>query len=194
MRATASGTPSVRAATRADLGALAAIERAAAGRFREAGLDGPWLESTVDAKELEKACAEGRLWVATDDGECAGFALAALLDDGSPFLAEVDVLPFRGRRGLGRALVDAVAAWARGGGHEALALTTFRDVPWNAPWYRSLGFRELADDELGDALRAVVAREAADGLPMEKRVAMRLALRAAATPPRSADGNEGENP
>jgi len=58
----------------------------------------------------------------------------------------------------------------------AVTLTTFEDVPWNAPLYRHLGFRELRDDELGPGLRAIRDRETAHGLDPARRVSMLLKL------------------
>ncbi len=48
--------------------------------------------------------------------------------------------------------------------HSLAALTTFRDVPWNMPFYARLGFDEVAPNELTPALRAVLADEARRGL------------------------------
>jgi hypothetical protein len=45
----------------------------------------------------------------------------------------------------------------------ALTLTTFRDVPWNAPYYARLGFEVFAREHWGPAMRQRVAREAAGG-------------------------------
>ena len=42
----------------------------------------------------------------------------------------------------------------------AVTLTTFRDVPWNAPYYERLGFRTLAADEITPGLAAIRAHEA----------------------------------
>ena len=56
----------------------------------------------------------------------------------------------------------------------AVTLTTFRDVPWNAPLYRHLGFVDLDDASLGPELRAIVAAEAAHGLDPSIRICMRL--------------------
>ena len=39
------------------------------------------------------------------------------------------------------ALIEHVAGWARAHGSPALTLTTFTEVPWNAPYYERLGFR-----------------------------------------------------
>ena len=110
--------------------------------------------------------------VAELDGAVRGFAYAAPLDDALQ-LEELDVLPAWGRRGVGRALVAAVVDEARARGLAAVTLTTFRDVPWNAPFYRGLGFRVLADDEISPGLAALVAYEARRGLPTAMRVAMR---------------------
>jgi hypothetical protein len=60
-------------------------------------------------------------------------------------------------------------------------LTTFRDVPWNAPYYQRLGFHILRDEELGPGLRSIRAHETQLGLPPESRVCMRLALETPAT-------------
>lgn len=126
--------------------------------------------------ELERALAAGLLWVARDAaGEPVGFALVELLD-GEPHLEEIDVDPAHGRRGLGRALLDAVLAWARSGGHRGVTLTTFRDVAWNAPWYARAGFRELAPGEIGPGLATTMRGETARGLDPARRVAMRREL------------------
>jgi hypothetical protein len=55
----------------------------------------------------------------------------------------------------------------------SLTLCTFRDVPWNAPFYERMGFRRLATADLTEALRVRMADEAERGLPPEHRVAMR---------------------
>jgi hypothetical protein len=58
----------------------------------------------------------------------------------------------------------------------AITLTTFRDVPWNAPPYEHLAFRIMSDDEVGPELRAVCDAETAAGLDPATRVCMRLDL------------------
>ena len=45
-----------------------------------------------------------------------------------------------------------------------------RDVPFNGPWYRKLGFRELEERELGPGMRTIFRRELAGGYPVEQRV------------------------
>ena len=57
-----------------------------------------------------------------------------------------------------------------------MTLTTFRDVPWNGPYYERCGFRVVEPGELGPGLRRIRAAEVARGLDAEPRVAMRQDL------------------
>ena len=72
--------------------------------------------------------------------------------------------------------MDAVARWAHASGCDAVTLTTFTDVAWNAPLYRHLGFEVLSESELGPGLLARRDEETADGLDPTARVCMRLRL------------------
>jgi GNAT superfamily N-acetyltransferase len=92
-------------------------------------------------------------------------------------LKELDVHPDAVGRGLGSALLAAVCETARARGEPSLSLTTFRDVPFNAPFYARRGFRMLRPGETGPALQALLAVEAEAGLPAGPRCAMRLDLR-----------------
>lgn len=127
---------------------------------------------------LARAQAEGRLWVALGpEGGPVGFALTDAEGD-TVHLLELAVHPEHGRRGVGRRLVEAVVTSAREEGRRAVVLTTFADIPWNAPFYERLGFRRLEEGELSPVLARTLREEAADGL--RDRVAMRLALPPAA--------------
>ncbi len=53
-----------------------------------------------------------------------------------------------------------------------MTLTTYRDVPWNAPYYARLGFEVVADEDLGPGLRAVRELEVERGLDRWPRVVM----------------------
>ncbi|GHC63845.1 hypothetical protein GCM10010136_05450 [Limoniibacter endophyticus] len=82
------------------------------------------------------------------------------------------------RRGLGRALMEHAIAEAGKRRVDALTLTTFRDVPWNAPFYQRLGFHILENDQLDARLRATLEGEVAHGFLADTRCAMHLALNA----------------
>lgn len=161
--------------------ALDAIERAAARLFPPDLLP-PHLADRVVPEEMHrKAQADGRLWVALDGaGAPVGFAIAEARGRAA-FLVEVDVHPDHARRGIGRALVEGVVAWARAQGFDAVTLTTYASPPWNAPWYERLGFRRVGGDELPAELARQLREEARDGLT--DRVAMRLDLGGGGTAP-----------
>ena len=55
-------------------------------------------------------------------------------------------------------------------------MCTFRDVPWNAPYYERLGFERIDEADWGCGLRALRRREAELGLDRWPRVAMRRLL------------------
>jgi GNAT superfamily N-acetyltransferase len=166
----------VRRARADEVSRLPPIETAAGELLRAAGIAGDSLALATSVAALAEACAGERLWVAaTSAGQVVGFVHVTLLG-GQPHVEEIDVLPAHGRRGLGTALLEAVVDWARQAGFAALTLTAFRDVPWNAPFYRRLGFRDVDPAVLAPELEALVAAEERRGLPRAQRVVMRLAL------------------
>jgi GNAT superfamily N-acetyltransferase len=89
-----------------------------------------------------------------------GFAAVGVVD-GAAHIWQLSVHPAAGRRGRGTALVGAACDWARERGYGAVTLTTFRDVPWNGPFYARLGFRVV--DRPTKGLAAIRRRERADG-------------------------------
>lgn len=167
---------SAREAREADLASLPAIEHAAAQLF----LSTPYPEiareqpSSVDAfrRWRERAAL---LVAAAEGGEPMGFAIAFDVD-GAAHLHEIDVDPQHGRRGVGRRLIGAVASWALARGHTRITLATFRDVAWNGPYYRRLGFRELPAERAGAGLLALREEERANGLAIDDRLFMVLDL------------------
>jgi GNAT superfamily N-acetyltransferase len=155
-----------------DVPRLAGIELAAAALLSGHAPESV-LRETTSEDVLTTARSAGRLWVALADDVPVGFAHVAILEPGSAHLEEIDVHPAHGRRGLGTGLVTAVCAWAAAAGYRAVTLTTFRDLPFNMPFYARLGFEVIPPGALGAALRAVVQDETRRGLDPARRVAMR---------------------
>lgn len=129
----------------------------------------------------ERADQPGHLLVGVVGGEVVGFVHVVLLPDGHDVrahLEQLSVLPEHGRRGLGTRLVRAAAEEARWDGFEVLSLCTYRDLPWNGPFYERLGFDVV---EPTGVLAEVRAHERALGLDgAGERVAMELRLRRSA--------------
>ena len=155
-----------------DVRHLAAIELAAA-RLLSGSAPESVLDEITPLSVLSAARANGRLWVALSGDVPVGFAHVELFEPNVAHLEELDVHPNHGRRGLGRRLVVEVCRWAGARGYAAVTLTTFRDVPWNMPFYARLGFEEVAEEAITPSLRAVQADETRRGLDWTRRVVMR---------------------
>lgn len=163
----------IREAGAGDVPALAEIERAAAELFRQSSHpEATGLELSVERVDFQIH----RVWVVESvKGRLVAFAMARALE-GSVHLEEIDVHPAHGRRGLGRRLIEVVSDWARDLSVAAVTLTTYADVPWNAPYYMRLGFRIMEVEELSDELAGILAEESRYGLDPATRVCMRLSV------------------
>ena len=87
---------------------------------------------------------------------------------GEAQLEQLAVHPDHGRQGIGRALVQAACSWAAEAGYAEITLATYRDVPWNGPFYVSAGFVERGP---------VDAWRAERGLPPEHPMLARFGAR-----------------
>ncbi len=164
---------SIRHALPADVPRLRAIEDEAGALFSGSGLIDEALDVSFPLGELTALVALGSVWVACTANDLpVGLAIASL-KDGAVYLEEMDVLPMFGRRGLGTRLLEHVCSWARQQGHPAVTLSTFLDVPWNGPFYRKHGFRELAPQEWSPSMHLIRQKETGHGLRVEARVFMR---------------------
>lgn len=168
----------IRPSRPADAVSLPALERSAGELFRTI----PVLASIADADDHSAEThlvriRAGTSWVAVDQADVAiGFLMASVAGR-DLHVEELAVRLDRQRAGCGRALLSEAIAWARARGLQAVTLTTFCEVPWNAPYYLRMGFRLLSGDAVGGRLADVLRQEAERGLPMELRCAMRLDLR-----------------
>lgn len=157
-------------APREKLRDIQALERLAASRFRggphEEIADSPPLH----LEELERIRALGGLWMVASKATPLAAYIAWEPMAGDAYVVEVDVHPECAGARLGAALLDHAALLARRRGLSRLLLRTFSDVPWNAPYYRKLGFRELA--ETPAVLEAAAHHELVAGFDMSRRVTM----------------------
>ncbi|MDQ6816816.1 MAG: GNAT family N-acetyltransferase, partial [Actinomycetota bacterium] len=127
----------------------------------------------ASVEELEGFRVAGNAWVAADGSDRPIAYLLSRLVDGRAHIEQVSVTPTHAGRGLGAALIDHLAETSRASNIPDLTLTTFRDVPWNAPYYLRLGFQILEPGDQGPELRALVEHEAASIPGDAPRVAMR---------------------
>ncbi|MEM1414560.1 MAG: GNAT family N-acetyltransferase [Myxococcota bacterium] len=170
----------LRRAGTADADLLPDVERDAACAFR-AFPALAWLadEPPLAPKVHRAHIATGTVWVAhapEAEDTLAGFLTAELVDARHLHVLELSVRRAAQGRGIRRRLLEHAAHDARRRGLESVTLTTFRDVPWNAPFYERVGFEGLPGDLLGPRLEGILRDEAAHGLVAENRCAMRLRL------------------
>lgn len=169
----------IRRATREDAAAMAAVEVAAAQRFRDIGMVDIADGEPTDAADVRVRIDAGRAYVATDEaGVCVGFAFYRLLDAQRLYLEELDVAPSHAGQRIGARLIERIVARAAQDGVAQIVLSTFRAAPWNAPYYARLGFHIVDDAALDDTLRAIRAHHVARGLDETQRVFMRADVRA----------------
>ncbi|MEV7443170.1 GNAT family N-acetyltransferase [Streptomyces sp. NPDC091204] len=169
----------IRAAHMDELTALQDIERAAGICFRDIGMAEIADDEPLTLDELGRYQRAAMAWVSVDGpgvGPGPGAPVAYLIADrvdGNFHVEQVSVHPERARRGIGRSLLEHLAGLAAREGAPALTLTTFTEVPWNAPYYARCGFRLLDEGALTPGLREIRARESEHGLDRWPRACMR---------------------
>ncbi len=156
---TSSGTPeavTIRVAARSDAAAIADVEAEARTLLRESGMH-------LDALALPDGFEESVSWdlalVAEAEGQIIGMARCSDLGAGWLGLDQVSVRPAHARQGVGRRLLTALVAQASQRGFRVLTGTTFRAVPFNAPFYAGLDVVEDSDPHPAMAQRRQMERE-----------------------------------
>lgn len=154
------------------------IERAAQELFRGHPAWPSYANAPMDAQALAEAIGAGQVWAALDEGGRAVGFVGVAVEDGEAAIAEIDVLPSHGRRGIGSALLEHACAWAAESGYPSMVLGTLADVPWNAPFYARHGFEAIDPKHYTPALAEHHAHDRERGFPMHLRVYMRRRLQA----------------
>ena len=177
-------TQQIQAAILADIPRLQAIEVAAGRVFAEWGMAEVAAHAPPSAAEFGRYIELEQAWVlraqtnnavVQAEPELAGFVLVEAVD-GCAHIEQLSVHPDFARRGLGAQLIEHVVQWAVLQKLAALTLTTFAELPWNAPYYRRCGFAELSIEQQTLGLQEKRAHEARLGLDAWPRVCMRREL------------------
>ncbi len=155
---------------------LPEISRAAAEIFPIEDLPLALRSKTNPVEVFEKALSAQKLWITIDENTDRAIGFAFLSEKcGQIHLCEISVHPDHGRQGLGTNLLKNVIIWANNEKYSRLTLTTFRHLPWNAPFYTKLGFKVIEQPELSFCLNQLLDEES-KGLDKSKRVLMSLNL------------------
>ena len=164
-------------ATFDQIDAICAIERDAVSLFRGHPAWPLYEAVTLPPVLLGQAIAQGLVWVALVDAKPVGFVWLDVEEGGNALgLAEIDVLPAFGRRGIGAALLEHACTWAGEAGYRRIDLGTLADVPWNAPFYARHGF--VSVDKNDPEFAFARQRDRENGFPDELRVFMSRTLAA----------------
>jgi GNAT superfamily N-acetyltransferase len=168
----------IRPARDSDAAVLSAVERSAARRFQMVpGLE--WVATgSVLGDAVHLGCIRGgTCWVAVNEHDApVGFLSAEAVAERELHIHEMSVSEAFQGQGIGRALLGAAIGWAAAHRFAALTLTTFLDVPWNAPFYSRIGFEVLGASDLDERLSALLRKEIEEGFAEGSRCAMRLSL------------------
>lgn len=127
----------------------------------------------MPAKTHLKYVRKGTSWVAEAGDLIVGFVCA------EPAVRDLHIWEMAVRqesqgKGIGRQLMKTVIEYARSNQFKFVTLTTFREVAWNGPFYRSLGFEVIDSEKLDARLEKILRAEISHGLPGTLRCAMRL--------------------
>lgn len=135
-------------ATEADIPAMIWADKAASKLFEPTGLIEPeGLGDHVPEDVFLSEIPNKTVFVARrQDDHAIGFAITRPRGKGL-YLDQVSVHPEYGKKGIGRALVLRVIEEAEARRLPFVALSTFRDLPWNGPFYASMGFSEISRDK-----------------------------------------------
>jgi len=166
---------SIRKAVPGDVKFLPQIEKEASSLFIDYGLEAGVFADVTGLDELFRAQKEGLLWIAETNNKIIGFAFVEALNSGF-VLSEIDVLPLFGKKGVGSQLLKEVLKHVKRSGHKKLFLTTFKEIPWNYPFYQKWGFNLLNPGEYPADITDIVEREHLMGLDRNRRVVMTISF------------------
>ena len=145
-----------RAADKSDAEALSAIEENASIVFKQLG--GAYAQidlSALSPSFYEEAIAQNQIiWLVELRGEPVGFLRAKPIDD-LLYCAELSVLKHHHGKGLGEKLINHFWQFAKNEGFAGIAGITFKNVPWNGPYYLRQGFEYWNSDQIGPELKAI---------------------------------------
>lgn len=147
----------IRPATADDLGTMQEISVEARSRYRGlVNFEHVAAAPPVAVQRFEQGTA---VVAVSATGRVLGFALSRPLDR-FLFLDNISTRADCQGHGIGNNLLHAVLNRAISMGYSGVTLTTFREPPWNGPWFRKFAFIPMPHDKIGPELLAVIAYQA----------------------------------
>jgi len=169
--------PSIRHAIPQDIPKLGSIEVSAGALFRTIpSLSHIADDHPQDPRRIRAMARERHVWLAVDDNDEPVAFLMGHVSDFCFHIAEISVMENWQRRRVGSALVKRMEDQVKEEGFKVITLTTFRDVPWNGPWYARMGFEEVDAASIGEQHIQILKVEEAHCHDMTKRCCMSKAV------------------
>lgn len=155
-----------------DVEAIQKVELAAGQRFLDVGMPEIAADGPPERRVLRDLIDREQLWVATTaSGQVIGYCMAVAVDRDA-HIDQVSVHCDYARQGIGAKLVERACEWATNREATRISVFTFEHVPWNAPYYRRLGFEDLDIDNVGKELAAIWQAERLTDLANWVRIAL----------------------
>ena len=156
-----------------ELEQLRDIERRAGIVFAEHDMPDIAADEPPSVDVLKQYCTREHLWVAADNhNQPVAYLVASVVDD-CAHIDQVSVDTGQAGKRIGSALIDTLEIWAQAHNLVAITLTTFADIPWNAPYYRKLGFQDIDESQMTNGLKQIRDEEKQMGLDRWPRICMR---------------------
>lgn len=162
---------------KSDFTILQNIQLAAGRLFHNIGMSHIAESPPTDIEAFLATKAHSSVLVARLGPDIVGFALT-YCERTNCHLEQMSVAPEYARRGIGSEILQHQIERCRQRCMSRMTLSTFRNVPWNEPFYRNAGFRAIPASGLTGYLKAAWQAENAFGLDMTQRTMMSLSLRA----------------
>ncbi|EPE24397.1 Acyl-CoA N-acyltransferases (Nat) [Glarea lozoyensis ATCC 20868] len=166
----------IRSARSSDIPLLERVEKSAAEAFRSVDLEFLLDEPTVEVSALTQMARSNHLWIAVNDWDQPIGFLGGENLQGNFHIAEISVAQDFQGRGIGGALMRTMFEQIQREGYKYITLTTFKDVPWNGPWYKKMGFKEISPRAMKKQYTEILKDEAARGMDPDRRCIMRKIL------------------
>ncbi|MFE8100028.1 GNAT family N-acetyltransferase [Brenneria goodwinii] len=155
-----------------DLDKLSDIEMSADQAFKEIS-ELAWIaDDAVQHSDLyRKLILLGSCWILVNEKAPIGLLSAEVIEN-ELHIWQLSVCREKQGKGHGRALLEKAIAMAHAYSLSAITLTTFSNVPWNAPFYARMGFNILDERNISERLKNTLLSEQKSGLPLKWRCAM----------------------
>lgn len=168
---------SIRKARSEDIPLLGPVERSAAEIFRTVNLGSlADDETTVAPSILATMVDSNHLLVAVNESDQPIGFVGGMDIDGNFHIVEISVAQAVQGKGVGSALMAEMTRQVKEEKFMVMTLTTYRNVAWNGPWYKKMGFQEVTAEEMGKEYLKIWDVESQHGHDMASRCVMRKSL------------------